>query len=189
MGEPVTITTMKKPLLAVLALAAVALVAVVIFENMPERRMDRRLDRLLRLYEAEPKQFCQRVVDDRDLLGFSLVNSFLACRGLERCSCRARASSAFPFVGHEQGCDSTAYLKQRVELLDGCSTQFEAEFCDCGRAPTPLLLYTTTEEGAVVFYGHPEDCNLMRASRDMKKTWGPYILRKTKEFREAWLNR
>ncbi len=87
-------TSMKKPLLAVLAVAAVAVVAVVIVENTPERRMDRKLDRLLRLYEDDPKQLYQRL-DDRDLLGFVLVNSFLRYNG-PRCSCDARTSSHYP---------------------------------------------------------------------------------------------
>ena len=39
------------------------------------------------------------------------------------------------------------------------------------------------------FSRHPEDCNWERAWRDIDKTWGPYALRKKKEFREAWLNR
>ena len=41
----------------------------------------------------------------------------------------------------------------------------------------------------VVFSRHRADCNVSRAWQDIQKTWGPYILRKKKEFHEAWLNR
>ena len=88
------ITSMKKLLLALLAVAAVAVVVVVIVENTPERRMDRWLDKLVRTYD-DPKQLYQRVVDDRDLLGFVLVSAFLAFNGLERCGCDATISSGF----------------------------------------------------------------------------------------------
>ncbi len=89
--KPAIMVTMKKPLLALLAVAAVSVVAVVIVENTPERRMDRRIDKLLRTYD-EPEQFFKRVVDDRDLLGFVLVGSFLKYNG-PRCSCGAGAAS------------------------------------------------------------------------------------------------
>ena len=167
---------MKKPLLAVLALAAVALVAVAIFENMPERRMDRRYDKLLRTY-GDPKQLYQRVFDDRDLVGFVLVTEFLAYSGLERCDCDARTLSGSPDVNaHKGSCGYTHYVEQHDELVNDFSTQFKAALCDCGGDPK-------------WDFSHSEDCNLERASGDMQKTWGPYILRKKKEFHAAWLNR
>ncbi len=100
----------------------------------------------------------------------------------------------------------TTYLTQHYELFDGFLVQIEAELCDCRRAPFPLLIpIIEKEEGyyvfsrhvgvvfsghvKVVFNGHPEDCNLSQTSRDIEKTWGSYIRRKTKEFREAQLNR
>ena len=73
---------MKKPLLAVLAVAAVAVVAGVIVENTPERRMDRRIDRLLRTYE-EPKQLFKRLVDDRDLLGLFVFSALWCGYGMK----------------------------------------------------------------------------------------------------------
>ena len=187
---------MKKPLLAVLAVAALAVVAVVvIMENTPERRMDRRYDKLLRSYEDEPKQFCQRVVDDRDLLGFVLVIAFLTYNGLDRCSCGARAASGFPasfFDYHKEDCDYKAYQKQHGELFADVSAQIEAEFCDCGSNPRMSSFFVRSQQGEFfweVGFLHPEHCNFARASRDIRKTWGPYIRRKDTEFHEAWLNR
>ena len=184
-AKPVTITTMKKPLLAVLAVAAVAVVAIfVVVENTPERRMDRRIDKLLRTYD-DPKQLYQRVVDDRDLLGFFLVELFLESKGLDHCSCprtasRIRGSSR----AHKEDCDYTTYLTQHHELFDDFWSQIAAELCDCGIAPS---LFSITEEGD--FTGHRPDCNLTRDWQDIHKTRGPYMLRKRKEFREEQLNR
>lgn len=160
-------TSMRNVLLSLLAVAAVSVVAVVIVENTPERRMDRKLEKLLRTYDDDPKQIFQRVIDDRDLLGFVLVHSFLVFKGLDRCSCDARTSSDHPgsLYHHEEDCDFRSYLKPYQELYADFWDQIGADFCDCGRAPD-----------------HREDCNYMRASRDMQKTWGPYIMRKTKEF-------
>ena len=175
---------MKKPLLALLAVAAVAIVAVVIVENTPERRMDRRYDKLLRSHEDDPKQLYQKVVDDRDLLGFALVNSFLECKGLDRfCSCDATTTSELPisFFDHKEDCDYRTYLKQHWELFHDFWAQIGAEFCDC------TFFYSGHRE--VFFSRHPEDCNFARAWQDVWTTWGPYILRKTKEYREAWVNR
>lgn len=108
---------MKKPLLALLAVAAVAVVAgVVIMENTPERRMDRKLDRLLRSYEDDPKKLCKRLADDRDLLGFFLVDSFARYKGLGR------------YAQHQQ-------------VFDHFWPQIEAEFCSCGRAPSRPSLF------------------------------------------------
>ncbi len=129
-----TTTSMKKLLLALLAVAAVGLVAVVIVENTPERRMDRKLARLLRLYEDDPKQLYQRVVDDKDLLGFALVHSFLWCKGLDRCSCGVGAASSFSRLVlpiHQHHCDSAPYLKQYLELLVDFHRRIQAELCDC----------------------------------------------------------
>ena len=126
------------------------------------------------MYQDDPEQLLQRVVDDKDLLGFALVTPFLVYKGLERCSCDRRNSSVPPDVfPHKEDCDYPAYLRQRHELFHGFSAQIVAELCDCGRTPA----------------SHLEDCNYTRASQDMKKTWGPYILRKTREFREARVNR
>ena len=181
-----------------LAVAAVAVVAVVIFENMPEWRMDRRYDRLLRSYD-DPEKLFQRVVDDRDLLGFFLVNSFLSYNG-PRCSCGAGAASGFSALvlpnPHKDDCESTAYWIQHLELLDGFWSQIVAELCDCETAALRSVRIPMIETNAtvssgdrVVFSGHSADCNFTRASQDIQKTWGPYIGRKTKKFLEAWLNR
>ena len=161
---------MKKLLLALLAVALLAVLAVAVVEIMPERRMDRRYDRLLRTYD-DPKQLYQRVVDDKDLLGLVLVELFMMYNELDRCSCGARAASSFS-VRHQDDCDFMTYWKQCKELFDDFNAQIEAALCDCGRAPR-----------------HPADCNSQRASRDMWTTWGPYIMRKEKEFYEAQLNR
>ncbi len=165
---------MKKFLLALLAVAALAIVAVVIVENTPERRMDRRYDKLLRTYD-EPEKLFQRVVDDGDLLGFVLVNAYYR-----------------------------TYRKQHWEQFHDFWDQFEAALCDCETAPLPSARRQLSWEypvlfsrdlklvfsgHRVVFLYHPEDCSLTRVSRDIEKTWGPYILRKTKEFREARVNR
>ena len=175
--KPAIMATMKKPLLALLAVVAVAVVAVVIFENMPERRLDRRYDRLLRLYD-DPEKLFQRVVDDRDLLGFALVESFLLYKGFDRCSCGARTASEFyeMFFDHKGDCGYTTYRTQQGELSHDFWAQFEPALCDCGAASSGVLL-------------HPADCSFGRALGDIDKTWGPYIRRKTNEFREAWLNR
>ena len=176
--------TMKKLLLALLAVAALAVVAViVIMENTPERRMDRRYHRLLRAYD-NPEKLFQRVVDDRDLLGFFLVWSFLRYKGLDRCGCGARAASEFPgwFRHHKEDCDYRSYYKQHEEMLYDFATQIEAELCDCGTPPPRHFIMVLNQK-------HPENCNLTRAWQDIQTTWEPYLLRKTKEIREAWLNR
>ena len=85
-------TSMRNVLLSLLAVAAVAVVVVAVVENTPERRMDRRYDRLLRLYKDDPEQLYQRVFDDRDLLGFFLVRQFLMYKALDRCDCGARTA-------------------------------------------------------------------------------------------------
>ena len=168
---------MRKFLLAVLAVAALALVAVatiVVIENPPERRMDRRYDKLLRTYD-DPKQLYQRLVDDRDLLGFALVHTFLKYKGFDHCSCTNTTSAE---DWHNEDCDYPTYQKQCRELYAGFRTQIVAAFCDCG-GPATLSISA-----------HPEDCNFARARQDMYTTWGPYIRRKNKELlRKAWLNR
>ena len=132
--------------------------------------MDRRYDKLLRSYD-DPKQLYQRLADDKDLLGFVLVNAFLKYKGLERCDCDPDKDDCHHYP---------AYRKQHQELRVDFWAQFTAEFCDCGTAPASAVLPPL----------HLDDCNLRRAWRDMQKTWGPYILRKNKEFlHEARLNR
>ena len=167
--------------------------------------MDRRYDKLLRSY-GDPEKLFQRLVDDKDLLGFVLAIEFLKYNGVERCSCDVRSSSEFSvlFLGHAEDCDYTTYLKQHLKLLDDFTTRFVAELCDCGiwvsilgRRRTKTALSPSevqiSWEYPVLFSGHhgfSRDCNLTRAWRDMRKTWGPYILRKEKEFlHEAQLNR
>ena len=181
---------MKKLLLAVLAVAAVAVVAIlVVVVNTRERRMDRKLDKLLRSYEDDPKQLRERLVDDRDLLGFVLVDSLAKYNGPGRCVCYARTSTGLVY---KDDCPSTPYRKQHQQLFHDYWAQIGAELCDCETAPAPLLRYPIIEEGAGayrVFSDHPEDCSWERASRDIEKKWAPYILRKTKEFREARRNR
>ena len=113
--------------------------------------MDRRYDKLFRSHEDDPEQLYQRVVDDRDLLGFEIVCWFLMYNN-----------------------------EQYQQLFDHFRRQIEAELCDCGRA-LDLHYFVASL--------HPEDCNFARAWQDMQKTWGSYLVRKKKEFREARRNR
>ena len=152
---------MKKPLLALLAVAAVAVVAVVvvvIIENTPERRMDRRFDKLLRTYD-DPKQLYQRLVDDRDLLGL-LVFSAL------RCGCG------------RQLCEVASLLYGWGESMN----QLAKEICDC-RANERVAIWNPKNRS--VWGGHhSERCEYWQTFEGVEKRWGPYMERKRKEIRE-----
>ena len=163
--------SMKKLLLAVLAVAAVAIVAVavvvVVNDNTPERRMDRRIDKLLRTYD-DPKQLFQRAVDDRDPVG-SLVRLFLVrafLLGLGHCSCEPTGR------GHKEDCELEVYAKK----LSRMESRFAMPYCDCG------VLKRLFSNSRLICGVHPDSCPYERAMHNIREHWDPYLERKTREL-------